>query len=84
MPAADWLRQVVQGNHRFPDFFRDSKKKPEQKLRPFFEVGKGCIYRFSLRRRTPAKPRMPEPNSRMLLGSGVDVPGLLSVKDSPP
>src|SRR5271157_2266384 len=28
-------------------------------------------YRLILRRSTPARPRMPEPNSMMLLGSGV-------------
>src|ERR1035437_5650949 len=41
---------------------------------------------FSLRRSTPAKPRTPEPNSRMLLGSGVDGggPPALMVNDSPP
>src|ERR1039458_5075411 len=32
--------------------------------------------RFSLRRRTPASPTSPEPNSRMLLGSGVVPPPL--------
>jgi hypothetical protein len=41
-------------------------------------------YPISLRRSTPTSPRMPEPNSMMLLGSGVvEVPPVI-VNDSPP
>src|ERR1039457_3108351 len=64
------------------EFFQISKKEAGARRSGHLRVGKGCIYRISLRRRTPAKPRMPEPNSMMLLGSGV-VDGLrLIVNDS--
>ena len=38
----------------------------------------GCVgYPINLRRSTPTMPRMPEPNSRMLLGSGTGGPQLV-------
>src|ERR1039458_7746110 len=40
-------------------------------------------YRFSLRRNIPANPRIPDPNSMMLPGSGVVAWLPLIVKDSP-